>query len=147
MQCAFTLYKRKNQWTEVIESMDTEYLKTLKQAKNLTVKDLAKLTKIPEGTITNVLSGKTENPSFDTIQKLAIALDADISYIIGGQKLEELEDVSETIETIRKIYKEQIKLLNNDKIFLAIINCILVVLIAIVLLFDLFNGSIGYIRY
>lgn len=127
--------------------MDTEYLKTLKQAKNLTVRDLAKLTNIPEGTITNILSGKTENPSFDTIQKLAIALDADISYIIGGSKIEELTNVSETIETIRKIYKEQIKALNNDKIFLAIINCVLVVLIAIVLLFDLFNGGIGYIRY
>lgn len=128
--------------------MDIEYLKSLKQAKNLTVKELSKLTNIPEGTINNIFSGKTENPSFEVIQKLAIALDADTNYIIYGQKYSEGEhEMSETINAIREIYTEQIRLLTKDKLYLAVLTAFLVLFIATVLLVDLFNGNFGYIRY
>lgn len=129
--------------------MDIEYLKALKQAKNLTVKDLAKLTDIPEGTITNVLSGKTENPSFDVIAKLAAALGASAEEIIYGAGIsaEKEDEVVSAINAIREIYENQIKYLNKDKLALAVLSAILIAFILTVLMFDLFNGGIGYIRY
>lgn len=129
--------------------MDIEYLKALKQAKNLTVKDLAKLTDIPEGTITNVLSGKTENPSFDVIAKLAAALGASAEEIIYGAGIsaEKEDEVVSAINAIREIYENQIKYLNKDKLALAVLSAILIAFILAVLMFDLFNGGIGYIRY
>lgn len=129
--------------------LDIEYLKRLKQAKNLTVKDLAKLTDIPEGTITNVLSGKTENPSFDVIAKLATTLGASAEEIIYGVGIsaEKEDEVVSAINAIREIYENQIRYLNKDKFALALLSAVLLAFILTVLIIDLLNGGIGYIRY
>lgn len=126
--------------------MDIEYLKSLKQAKNLTVKDLSNLTNIPEGTINNLLSGKTENPSFEVVQKLAIALDADTNYIIFGRK-NDSNDTDAELDALIASYHEHIRMLSKDKTYLAAISLFLTLFIVAVLIFDLVNGGIGYIRY
>lgn len=126
--------------------MDIEYLKSLKQAKNLTVKDLSNLTNIPEGTINNLLSGKTENPSFEVVQKLAIALDADTNYIIFGRK-NDSNDTTAELDALIASYQEHIRMLSKDKTYLAAISLFLILFIVAVLIFDLVNGGIGYIRY
>ena len=99
--------------------MEIEYIKSLKQAKNVTVKELSKLTNIPESTITNILNGRTENPSFEIVSKLVIALGGSLDALAGAErKEEEGEDVAEFIATLTDMYEKQIERLQKDKFYL-----------------------------
>ena len=101
--------------------MEVEYIKSLKQAKNLKVKDLAEMTGIPESTINNFLSRKTESPSFSMMSKLCIAVGGSLDEMIGlkeiVEKKAEEQSSKELLSSITDIYKEQIEDLkerNND---------------------------------
>ena len=101
--------------------MEVEYIKSLKQAKNLKVKDLAEMTGIPESTINNFLSRKTESPSFSMMSKLCIAVGGSLDEMIGlkeiVEKKAEEKSSKELLSSITDIYKEQIEDLkerNND---------------------------------
>ena len=101
--------------------MEVEYIKSLKQAKNLKVKDLAEMTGIPESTINNFLSRKTESPSFSMMSKLCIAVGGSLDVMIGlndiVEKKAEEQSSKELLSSITDIYKEQIEDLkerNND---------------------------------
>ena len=101
--------------------MEVEYIKSLKQAKNLKVKDLAEMTGIPESTINNFLSRKTESPSFSMMSKLCIAVGGSLDEMIGlkeiVEKKAEEQSSKELLSSITDIYKEHIEDLkerNND---------------------------------
>lgn len=93
--------------------MEVEYIKSLKQAKNLKVKDLAEMTGIPESTINNFLSRKTESPSFSMMSKLCIAVGGSLDEMIGlkeiVEKKAEEQSSKELLSSITDIYKEQIE--------------------------------------
>lgn len=93
--------------------MEVEYIKSLKQAKNLKVKDLAEMTGIPESTINNFLSRKTESPSFSMMSKLCIAVGGSLDEMIGlkeiVEKKAEEKSSKELLSSITDIYKEQIE--------------------------------------
>lgn len=94
-------------------SVEVEYIKSLKQAKNLKVKDLAEMTGIPESTINNFLSRKTESPSFSMMSKLCIAVGGSLDEMIGlkeiVEKKAEEQSSKELLSSITDIYKEQIE--------------------------------------
>ncbi|MBO5715075.1 MAG: helix-turn-helix transcriptional regulator [Clostridia bacterium] len=101
--------------------MEVEYIKSLKEAKKLKVKDLAEMTGIPESTINNFLSRKTESPSFSMMSKLCIAVGGSLDEMIGlkeiVEKKAEEQTSKELLSSITDIYKEQIENLkerNND---------------------------------
>lgn len=138
--------------------MVVEYIKSLKEAKKTTVKDLSNLTNIPESTINNILSRKTENPSFDVVSRLVLALDGSMDELTGIKKGMESGNDLEAIKAIREIYENQIASLRDDKQSqIASLNadkralfCLLgVIIVAIIFFlgFDLLNGSIGWFRY
>ena len=89
------------------------YIKAHKEAKKLKVKDLVEMTKIPESTINNFLSGKTENPSFEIVSKLCIAVGGSLDEMIGlkeiVEKKAEEQSSKELLSSITDIYKEQIE--------------------------------------
>lgn len=93
--------------------LEVEYIKSLKQAKNLKVKDLAEMTGIPESTINNFLSRKTESPSFSMMSKLCIAVGGSLDEMIGlkeiVEKKAEEQSSKELLSSITDIYKEQIE--------------------------------------
>ena len=66
--------------------MIAEHLKRLKEAKNLTFKDISNITTISEATITKIFRGETENPSFDTITRIFVALDGSVDEFLGIKK-------------------------------------------------------------
>lgn len=61
-------------------------LKELKKEKNLSTKQLAERSNLPEKTITRILSGATANPYIDTLDRLATALDSNIGEIVAGTR-------------------------------------------------------------
>ena len=54
--------------------MKTEFLKELKEKSKLTTKQISDLSGIPESTISRILSGQTDNPTFDTVCALVKAM-------------------------------------------------------------------------
>lgn len=61
-------------------------LKELKREKNISTKQLAERSNLPEKTVARVLSGRTSNPYMDTLDRLAIALGATLGDILAGTK-------------------------------------------------------------
>lgn len=136
--------------------MEIECIKAAKKAKGITTKQLSDLTNLSENTINNVLSRKTENPSFEVISKMAVALGISLNTLAGAKEKQETggEDVAGFIATLtdmyekqNKIYENQIKNERKDKFALFALLAVVLVIVFGVLAFDVLNGSIGWFRH
>lgn len=58
----------------------------IKKEKNLSAKQIAERSNLPEKTVTRVLSGRTTNPYIDTLDRIATALECTIGDILAGTK-------------------------------------------------------------
>jgi transcriptional regulator with XRE-family HTH domain len=61
-------------------------LKEFKKEANMSTKQLAERSNLPEKTVARILSGKTANPYIDTLDRLAAALNCTIGDILAGTK-------------------------------------------------------------
>lgn len=137
-----------------------EKLKTIKEDKDLTNAEIAKLANIPLPTITRVFNGQTPNPTFETISRIAFALGVSLDELSGLKQPDE-QPIASPIESTLNSYsellrekddrirelKEDIERVRNEKRTLL---CVLVGFIAFVLVFlaiDLFSGEFGRVRY
>ena len=129
--------------------MEIEYIKSLKQVKNVTVKELSNLTNIPESTITNILNRRTENPSFEIVSKLVIALGGSLDALAGAKENQKAggEDVAGFIATLTDMYEKQIERLQKDKFYLFALLAIVLVIVFAVLAIDVIDGNVGWIRH
>lgn len=82
-----------------------ENLKKLKKEKNMSCRQLAEKTNLPEKTIIRVFSGETENPTITTIIPIITALGgsfneifADTQAIIGSDNLSTIQNNLDTIK-------------------------------------------------
>lgn len=75
-----------------MKNIDVEKLKALKDAKNLTIKQLAEKANLAEGVAAKIFSGINDNPTVETLKKLAIALDC----IVDDFLIQEKEYYSDT---------------------------------------------------
>lgn len=142
-------------------------LKELKAERHLTNAQIAEVSKIPLQTVTRVISGATQNPTFDTIARITIALGGSLDVIAGIATPEEQPlgaRVEDTIASYAELLKEKDERIQEKKDDIAaltaekkvmrkernVISCFLgaiVVLIVAFLLVDLLNGHFGYFRY
>lgn len=142
-------------------------LRELKKEKGLTNEDIAELADVPENTVAKIMSGTTQDPRFESVARIIIALGGSVDQILGLAKedpdpipsrvenvvsnyadlLKEkdirLAEKDKTIET----YKEAVKNLRKEKSHILCFIGVFVALIILILLFDLLNGNIGYFRY
>ena len=127
--------------------MTSDYLKALKLKKNLTNQELSDLSGVPVGTINRIMANQTDNPSFQTVCDIVIALDGSLDGLAGirPKKDSEAENAKYTPE-IEAIYKQMIQ--SKDKwIFrLFVFSCVIVAFIVFLLIFDLLNPNIGFFR-
>lgn len=127
--------------------MTSDYLKALKLKKNLTNQELSDLLGVPVGTINRIMANQTDNPSFQTVCDIVIALDGSLDELAGirPKKDNEAENAKYTPE-IEAIYKQMIH--SKDKwIFrLFVFSCVIVAFIVFLLIFDLLNPNIGFFR-
>ena len=89
--------------------MTSDYLKALKLKKNLTNQELSDLSGVPVGTINRIMANQTDNPSFQTVCDIVIALDGSLDELAGirPKKDSEAENAKYTPE-IEAIYKQMI---------------------------------------
>ena len=123
-------------------------LKELKEKTGFTNSQLSTLSGVPLGTINRILSGQTDNPSYQTVQDLVIAMGStmdDFAGLIGKSSAPEENSVNYQIMT--EFYERAISQKNKWISRLFAICCVLGAVIVAMLLFDIFNGSIGFLRY
>ena len=120
-------------------------LKLLKEQRKLTNQQLADLSGVPIGTINRIMSGQTDNPSFQTVCDMVIAMDGSLDELAGiREPTPEKEHVSN--KEIIKLYQMMIK--NKDmwihRFFICC--CILTLVLIFIMTFDLLNPGIGFFR-
>ena len=136
--------------------MVKEYLTTLKNKGNFSWSDLSNMSGLPDATIRKIFSGETADPRLETVVKLVTAMGGSMDELVNGEKEGEVEmnailAVKEVYESriadIKASYIEHINSLKKDKLYLAIIVCVLGAFLILFLLVDLMIGSVGWIRY
>lgn len=136
--------------------MVKEYLTALKNKGNFSWSDLSNLSGLPDATIRKIFSGETADPRFETVVKLVNAMGGSMDELVGGENRENVE--MNAIMAVKEVYEqriadiklssaEHISSLKKDKLYLAIIVCILGAFLLLFLLVDLLIGSVGWIRY
>lgn len=135
-------------------------LKELKDRRGLTNQDIAELSRVPLSTVNRILSGQTDNPYFENVADIVIALNGSLDELVGIRSPDDtpvptmteraiagyqllLDEKDKRIHTlgdaVRNLRKEKTRILIFMGIFFS--------LIVFVLLFDLLNGHFGYIRF
>lgn len=132
----------------------------LKQERNITNAEIAKLSNIPLATVTRIFNGQTPNPTFETFTQIAIALGASLDEI-AGLKQPDTPPVDAHIENTLNTYVEllrdkddRIKELKaekdqerKEKMRILTFTFVFILAAMAFLIFDLLNGHIGYFTY
>lgn len=138
--------------------MDVSYIKMLMERENITQAELAKLTDIPQVTLSRILNGSTDCPSYANISAIVKALHGSLDVMAGI--VDEPNDKPVTM-TERELYENliadkerQLRSINGileqkqqwlRKMWRALI--LTIVIIGIILIIDIGIGSVGLIRY
>lgn len=126
-------------------SEQLQRLHLLKEKSKLTNKAVAEAVGVTESTVSRILSGESKDPSFDVVVSIIKAFNGSVEEVLGISK--KGEDDMQALIAIREIYENQIKSLNKDKLFLAVVAGFLIVFIVGILILDFTHGSIGWFRY
>lgn len=87
--------------------MLSTYLNTLKTQGNFTFETISNLSGIPEATVKNIFSGKTEDPRFETVSAIVKAMGGSLDAIYCVVKKEDVE--ANSIITLKETYEQRIK--------------------------------------
>lgn len=127
--------------------MKAEDLKKLKLERDLTTKQISELSGIPESTISRILSGQTDNPSFDTISAIVKAMGGSLDQMTGLHAASDNNDTTADLSPLITLYERVVAEKNRYIKLLVTISCVLVGILVFILLFDITNGAVGFIRY
>ncbi len=87
--------------------MLTTYLNTLKNKGNFTYETISNLSGISDATIRNIFSGKTEDPRFETVAAIVIAMGGSLDAIYTATKKEDVE--ANAVITLKETYAQRIE--------------------------------------
>lgn len=129
-----------------------EKLKTIKEEKDLTNAEIAKLSNIPLPTITRVFNGQTPNPTFETITRIASALGVSLDEISGLKQPDEQPIASPIVTTLNSYsellaekdkrineLKDTLERVRNEKRTFLVVLIGLITFILVFLAVDLFG--------
>ena len=135
-------------------------IKAVKEERDITNAEIAKLSNLPLPTITRIFNGSTPNPTFETLAQIAIALGMSLDEI-AGLKTSNAPPIAAPIATALDSYAEllkekdeRIKELKDEKekerkekhklafAFFCFVGVVLIILVV-----DILNGHFGYFRY
>lgn len=123
--------------------MNTTELKKMKTESKLTTKQISDLSGIPESTISRVLSGQTDNPTFDTVCAIVKAMGGSMEHLTDIPSESETKESSPLVALYEKIITDKDRYIR----LLITFCCILVAVLIIIVLSDVLNGTIGFVRY
>ena len=128
------------------------------ERENITQAELARLTDIPQGTLSRILNGTTDCPTFANVTAIVKALHGSLDVMAGI--VDEPNDKPVTM-TERELYEKliadkerQLRSVNGileqkqqwlQKMWRTLI--VMIVIIGIILIADICIGSVGFIRY
>ena len=116
----------------------------------MTTQQLSEKSRVPTSSVHRIMSGQTDNPSFQAICDLVIALDGSLDEMAGIKpKLIHVDD-SREIEMLKKMIAEKDRTIaNKDRWLIRVvcIACALVIFILVMIVVDRLNGGFGYWRY
>lgn len=92
--------------------MLTTYLNALKNKGNFTYETIANLSGISDATVRNIFSGKTEDPRFETVSAIVIAMGGSLDAIYTAAKKEDVE--ANAVIAIKEAYEERIALIKEQ---------------------------------
>lgn len=123
--------------------MNTAELKRLKEESKLTTKQISDLSGIPESTISRILSGQTDNPTFDTVYAIVKAMGGSLDQLTDIPTETETEDPSPLVALYEKVITDKDRYIR----LLIVICCALVSVLIFLVLSDVLNGTTGFVRY
>lgn len=121
-----------------------EQLKQMKEKKKLTTQQISDKSGIPTTTVHRILSGETENPTFQNIRDLVIALDGSLDELAG---IKRPEAPSSNNDMAIKILEKSIEDKDRWIMRLFIVLVALIAVFIVLIIFDVMHGGIGYVRY
>lgn len=138
--------------------MDVSYIKMLMERENITQAELAKLTDIQQVTLSRILNGSTDCPSYANIATIIKALHGSLDVMAG---IVDEPDEKPVTMSERELYE---KLIADKERQMRSINGMLeqkqqwlrrmwraliltIVVIGIILIIDASIGSVGFVRY
>lgn len=138
--------------------MNVSYIKMLMERQNMTQTKLSELTDIPATTLSKILNGSTDSPSFSNIAAIVKVLGGSLDVMVGIVSAPDAEPIQ---ASERQLYQQlladkerQLRSLNGmleqkqhwlHKLWRALM--VTVGIIGILLIADMCIGSIGFIRY
>jgi predicted transcriptional regulator len=150
------------------------YLNALKSKGNFTYETISNLSGIPEATIKNIFSGKTEDPRFETVSAIVTSMGGSLDAIYSAAKKEDVEanaviSIKETFEQrladIKEHYEHRlnekdkhyerllaeaekhIETIKLDKRWFRIGFVVSIFIFAMLCVAELLNPNLGWFRY
>ena len=127
--------------------MISTQLKELKDKRKLTNQQLAELSGVPVGTINRILSGQTDNPSFQTVCDIDMAMDGSLDELVGISEPEKFSVKGkgpgrEIIELYQTIISGKDKWIHR----LFVCCCFLTLVLVAIVGYDLTHPTVGFFQ-
>ena len=120
-------------------------LKELKDQRKLTNQQLSDLSGVPVGTINRIMAGQTDNPSFQTVCDMVMAMGGSQDELAGIQTPGGGEP-SPPGEDLIRLYERTIEGKEKWLYRLFFLCCVLVAVLLGVLIYDLTHPMVGFFR-
>lgn len=92
--------------------MILNYLNALKNKGNFTFETISNLSGIPEATVKNIFTGKTEDPRFETVSAIVLSMGGSLDAIYSAAKKEDVE--ANAVIAIKEAYEERIAVIKEQ---------------------------------
>lgn len=120
-------------------------LKELKDQRKLTNQQLSDLSGVPVGTINRIMAGQTDNPSFQTVCDMVMAMGGSLDELAGIQTPGGGEP-SPPGEDLIRLYERTIEGKEKWLYRLFFFGCVLIAVLLGVLIYDLTHPMVGFFR-
>lgn len=120
-------------------------LKELKDQRKLTNQQLSDLSGVPVGTINRIMAGQTDNPSFQTVCDMVMAMGGSLDELAGIQTPGGGEP-SPPGEDLIRLYERTIEGKEKWLYRLFFFCCALIAFLMGVLIYDLAHPMVGFFR-
>ena len=127
--------------------MFCEYLKQRKTQLGITVQELSEVSGVPLQTVNNILCGRTTNPGILAATALIQAVNGSLDEAcdLTAPPPQPAPTACDSCKLV-KLYRERIKQKDRYVVVLFAVCSFFALVMLSVLLYDLFNPNIGYIR-
>lgn len=92
--------------------MILNYLNALKNKGNFTFETISNLSGVPEATVKNIFSGKTEDPRFETVSAIVLSMGGSLDAIYSAAKQEDVE--ANAVIAIKEAYEDRIAIIKEN---------------------------------